>query len=61
MTESCITEGYLEAPCSLSQRVALFNKISNSHQEKQAVNPFSQDKSVNQLQKRRFSKEEYGR
>ncbi|KAK4879517.1 hypothetical protein RN001_007663 [Aquatica leii] len=46
---------------TLRDRVALFNTFATSHVNKQAINPFSQDKSVNQLQRRRFSKEEYGR
>ncbi|KAF5308130.1 hypothetical protein FQR65_LT18258 [Abscondita terminalis] len=46
---------------SLRDRVALFNTFATTHVNNQALNPFSQDKSVSQLERRRFSKEEYGR
>ncbi|KAF2895630.1 hypothetical protein ILUMI_10540 [Ignelater luminosus] len=49
------------APPSLKDKVSLFNTMSSKHNEKQAVNPFSTDKNVTSLEKRRFSKEEYGR
>lgn len=45
----------------MSAKVALFNKQANSHQQKQAVNPFSNGKCVGNMAKPQFSKDEYGR
>jgi len=59
--EPCVSEQYMAAPVSLKDRVARFNNFANTHAKNQELNPFSNDQSVASLQKRRFSKEEYGR
>ncbi|KAK5645983.1 hypothetical protein RI129_004447 [Pyrocoelia pectoralis] len=46
---------------SLRDRVALFNTLAKSHVNKQSLNPFSNDKDISHMQRRKFSKEEYGR
>lgn len=43
---------------SLSDKVAMFNQYANTHQDKQSKNPFT---SGLNLEKRKFSKDEYGR
>ncbi|XP_034191223.1 actin-binding Rho-activating protein isoform X2 [Osmia lignaria lignaria] len=43
---------------SLSDKVAMFEQNANKHQEKQSKNPFT---SGLNLEKRKFSKDEYGR
>lgn len=45
----------------LKSKVALFNKVVDSHTQGQAVNPFSNDKRVSSLPKPKISKEDYGR
>ncbi|CAK9831522.1 Actin-binding Rho-activating protein [Anthophora retusa] len=43
---------------SLSDKVAMFDQYANQHKDKQSKNPFT---SGLNLEKRKFSKEEYGR
>ncbi|KAF5288721.1 hypothetical protein FQA39_LY15293 [Lamprigera yunnana] len=57
----CVIEQHLAPRASLKDRVAQFNAFADNHQTTQALNPFSQNKNVSSLEKRRFSKEEYGR
>lgn len=59
MQAGCVERVFVDSP--LSAKVALFNKQANSHQQKQAVNPFSNGKCVGNMAKPQFSKDEYGR
>ncbi|XP_076618360.1 actin-binding Rho-activating protein isoform X1 [Colletes latitarsis] len=52
---SCASDSEEE---SLSDKVAMFNQYANTHKDKQNKNPFT---SGLNLEKRTFSKEEYGR
>ncbi|ENN73012.1 actin-binding Rho-activating protein [Dendroctonus ponderosae] len=57
---ACVNERvFVDSP--LKNKVALFNTMSNSHSEKQAVNPFSNDQCVSKLPRPKISKEDYGK
>lgn len=43
---------------SFSDKVAMFDQYANKHKDKQSKNPFT---SGSNIEKRKFSKEEYGR
>lgn len=45
----------------MKSKVALWNKVADKHVKGQAMNPFSNDKNVSNLNKPAISKEEYGR
>ncbi|CAH1130914.1 unnamed protein product [Ceutorhynchus assimilis] len=57
---ACVNERVFE-DSPLKSKVALFNKVADSHTQKQAVNPFSNDKCVSSLPRPKYSKEDYGR
>jgi len=60
MSSACVNERvFVDSP--LKSKVALFNKVADSHTQKQAVNPFSNDQCVSNLPKPKYSKEDYGR
>ncbi|KAK9721453.1 Costars [Popillia japonica] len=55
---SCVERRvFVDSP--LSSKIALFNAHANGHQQKQTINPFSND--IKNMNKRHFSKDEYGR
>lgn len=45
----------------LMSKVALFNKYADQHQQKQAINPFSNGQAVGNMPKPHIPKDEYGR
>ncbi|XP_078035749.1 actin-binding Rho-activating protein isoform X1 [Augochlora pura] len=53
--DRCTSVSFTE---SLSDKVAMFNQVANQHKDKQSKNPFT---SGLNLEKKTFSKEEYGR
>lgn len=58
---ACVNERPYHQDSLLKSRVALFNKVVDNHTQRQAINPFSNDKCVSSLPKPKISKEDYGR
>lgn len=45
----------------MKSKVALWNKVADKHVKGQAMNPFSNDKKVDDLNKPKISREDYGK